>query len=162
MDEEEVVYVYSGMLSAVPSCFCHVWVCATLGTVAHQALLSTGFSRQEYWGGLPCPSPGDLPNSGIEPASLMSPALVGRFFTTVKYYTTIKNNEIMPFAATWMDLEIIILSEVSQRQISYYTTYIWNLRKRYKQTYLQNENNRTDRKQIYGYQRERVVGGRIN
>ena len=64
--------------------------------------------------------------------------------------------------ATRMDLEIITLSEVSQRQISYYTTYIWNLRKRYKQTYLQNENNRTDRKQTYGYQRERVVGGRIN
>ena len=40
------------------------------------------FSRQEYWSGLPGPSPGDLPNPGIEPASLMSPALAGRFFTT--------------------------------------------------------------------------------
>ena len=48
----------------------------------------------------------------------MSPALSGRFFTTMKYYATIKNNEIMPFAATWMDLEMIILNEVSQRQIS--------------------------------------------
>ena len=39
-----------------------------------------GFPRQEYWSGLPCPSPGDLPNPGIEPVSLTSPALAGRFF----------------------------------------------------------------------------------
>ena len=50
-------------------------------TVAHQAPLSVGFSKKEYWSGLPCPSPGDLPNPGIEPSSLMSPALAGRFFT---------------------------------------------------------------------------------
>ena len=41
-----------------------------------------GFSRQEYWSGLPCPLPGDLPNPGIKPVSLMSPALAGEFFTT--------------------------------------------------------------------------------
>ena len=41
-----------------------------------------GFARQEYWSGLPCPTPGDLPNPGIELASLMSPALAGRFFPT--------------------------------------------------------------------------------
>ena len=41
-----------------------------------------GFTRQEYWSGFPCPPPVDLPNLGIEPASLMSPALAGRFFTT--------------------------------------------------------------------------------
>ena len=41
-----------------------------------------GFSRQEYWSGLPCPSPGDFPNPGIEPVSLRSPALAGGFFTT--------------------------------------------------------------------------------
>ena len=45
-----------------------------------QAPLSVEFSRQEYWSGLPCPSPGDLPNPEIE---LMSPVLVGGFFTTV-------------------------------------------------------------------------------
>ena len=50
-------------------------------TVAHQAPLSMEFSSQEYWSGLPCPPPGDLPHAGIEPASLMSPALAGRFFT---------------------------------------------------------------------------------
>ena len=54
----------------------------TLRTVAHQAPLSMGFSRQEYWSGLPCPSPGDLPDPGIEPVSLTSPALAGGFFTT--------------------------------------------------------------------------------
>ena len=45
------------------------------------ASLSTEFSRQEYWIGLPFPTPGDLPNSGITPASLASPPLAGRFFT---------------------------------------------------------------------------------
>ena len=46
-----------------------VWLFATLWTVARQAPLSMGFSRQEYWSGLPCPPPGDLPNPGIEPGS---------------------------------------------------------------------------------------------
>ena len=41
-----------------------------------------GFSRQEYWSGLPCPPPGDLLDPGVEPTTLMSPALAGRFFTT--------------------------------------------------------------------------------
>ena len=54
----------------------------TLWTVACQAPLSMGFSRQEYWGGLPFPPPGDLPNPGIEPESLASPVLAGKFFTT--------------------------------------------------------------------------------
>ena len=48
-------------------------------TVAHQAPLSMGFSRQEYWNGLPFPSPRDLPDPGIEPTA---PALTGGFFTT--------------------------------------------------------------------------------
>ena len=51
-------------------------------TVAHQALLSMGFSRQKHWSGLACPPPGDLPDPGIEPMSLTFPALAGRFFTT--------------------------------------------------------------------------------
>ena len=54
----------------------------TLGTVVRQAPLSKGFPRQGYWSGVPCPSPGDLPNPGIKPTSLMSPALAGRFFST--------------------------------------------------------------------------------
>ena len=54
----------------------------TLWTVACQAPLSTGSSRQEYWSVLPCPSPRDLPNPGIERVSLMFLALTGGFFTT--------------------------------------------------------------------------------
>ena len=50
-------------------------------TVAHQAPLSMEFSRKEYWSGLPFPSPGDLPNAGIEPSCPGSPALAGGFFT---------------------------------------------------------------------------------
>ena len=60
----------------------HVRLFVTARTVALQAPLSLGFSRQEYWSGLPCPPPGDLPDPGIEPKSLMSPALSGGFFTT--------------------------------------------------------------------------------
>ena len=52
----------------------------TLWTAACQAPLSMGFSRQEPWSGLPCPPPGDLPDPGIEPESLISPALAGGFF----------------------------------------------------------------------------------
>ena len=51
-------------------------------TIARQASLSMEFSRQEYWSGLPFPTSGDLPDPGIEPASLVSPALAGGFFTT--------------------------------------------------------------------------------
>ena len=67
------------------SCMC-AQLCPTLceqWTVAHQAPLSMEFPRQEYWSGLPFPSPGDLPDPGIEPTSLASLALAGRFFTTV-------------------------------------------------------------------------------
>ena len=51
-------------------------------TIAHQAPLSLGFSRQEYWSGLPFPPPGDLPDPGMELMSPVSPALAGRSFTT--------------------------------------------------------------------------------
>ena len=51
-------------------------------TAAHQAPLSMGFSGQDYWSGLPCPPPRDLPDPGIEPKSLTSPPLAGGFFTT--------------------------------------------------------------------------------
>ena len=62
--------------------FSCVWLFVTLWTVACQAPLSMGFSRREYWSGLPCPPPEDLPNPGIEPASLTFPALAGRFSAT--------------------------------------------------------------------------------
>ena len=71
-----------GMHACVLNCFPQVQLCATLWIVAHQAPLSMGFSRQEYWSGLPCPPPENLPDPGIELMSLISPALAGRFFTT--------------------------------------------------------------------------------
>ena len=55
---------------------------ATPWTVARQAPLSMGFPRPEYWSGSSCPPPGYLPNPGIKPTSLTSPALAGRLFTT--------------------------------------------------------------------------------
>ena len=61
--------------------FSRVRLFVTSWTVAHQTPLSMGFSRQDYWSGLPCPLLGDLPDPGIVPMSLVSPALVGRFFT---------------------------------------------------------------------------------
>ena len=63
-------------------CFSRVWLLATPWTAACQAPLSTGFSRQEYWSGLPCPPPGHLPHPGIESVSLASPTLAREFFTT--------------------------------------------------------------------------------
>ena len=71
------VCVYAHMLSH----FSFIRLFSTLWTVAHQDPLSMGFSRQEYWGGLPYPTPGDLPNPGIKPASVPFPTLAGRFFT---------------------------------------------------------------------------------
>ena len=70
------------MCVCVLSRFSHVRLFVIPWTVAHQAPLSMGFSRQEYWSGLPYLRLGDLPNSGNEPPSLMSPALAGGFFTT--------------------------------------------------------------------------------
>ena len=64
------------------SCFSHIQLFVTLWTAAHQAPLSMGFFRQEYWSGLLCPPPEDLPDPGIEPMSLKSPALADGFFTT--------------------------------------------------------------------------------
>ena len=62
--------------------FSHVWLFVTLWTVIHQAPMSMGFSRQEYWSGLQCPSPEGLPDPGMEPTSLLSPVLAGEFLTT--------------------------------------------------------------------------------
>ena len=56
-------------------CFSHVQLSVTIWTVALQAPLSMGFSREGYWSGLPCPPPGDLPYPGVEPVSLTSPLL---------------------------------------------------------------------------------------
>ena len=66
----------------MPSCFIRVRLFVTLWTVAHQASLSMGFPRQEYYSGLPFPFPWDHPDPGMEPVSLTSLALaMGWFFT---------------------------------------------------------------------------------
>ena len=67
-------FIASEFVVVVQSLSC-VWLSAVLWTVAGQALLSMEFPRQEYWSGLLFPSPGDLPDPGIKPASLASPAL---------------------------------------------------------------------------------------
>ena len=64
--------------------------------VAHQTPLSLGFSRQEYWSGLLCPPPGDLPDPGIEPVPLKSPGLAGRFFTTSTIWEAHHHTESSP------------------------------------------------------------------
>ena len=71
--------------------FSRVQLSVTPWTVAHQAPLSMGFSRQDYQCGLPCPPPGDLPDPGVEPVSPVSPALAGGFFTTRATCETLSN-----------------------------------------------------------------------
>ena len=71
---------YMCMSVCMFSPFIGVWLFANLWTVAHQAPLSMGFSREEYWSRLPCPPPGDRPDPGIEPISCVS-CNAGRFFT---------------------------------------------------------------------------------
>ena len=78
MGEDEVTHP-KGMCTCMLS---PARLLVTPRTAAHQAPLSMGFSRQEYWSGLPFPPPGDLPDPRIEPTSLMSSAFVGRFFNT--------------------------------------------------------------------------------
>ena len=70
------------------SCFSHVRLFATLGTVARQAPLSMRFSRQESWSGLPFHPPRDLPNPGIKSMPLMSPVLTRGIFTINEVLTT--------------------------------------------------------------------------
>ena len=72
----------------VLSCFSHVQFFAALWTIACQAPLSMGFPRPEYWSRLPFHPPRDLPDPGIKPASLMSPALAVGFFTTSTIWKT--------------------------------------------------------------------------
>ena len=74
----------------------------TLWTIARQAPLSMGFSRKEHWSELPCPPPGDLPNAGIEPVSLMSPALARKFFTSS---TTVADNLLNDYHMGIRELE---------------------------------------------------------
>ena len=88
---ENSTFVYAKLLQSCPTLYSHVG-CSPPGSSVH------GISRQEYWSGLPWPSPGDLSNPGIELESLMSPTLAGRLFTT---------------STTWEAHEIIVLHAYS-------------------------------------------------
>ena len=94
-------------MDGVCMCECSRSVVSNSWIVIFQAPLFMEFSRLEYWSELPFPTPGDLPNPGIEPASLVSPVLAGRFFTTEPpgKPTTI-----------WIDSANIILRRINQTQ----------------------------------------------
>ena len=87
----------------------HVHFFATPWTVARQAPLSMGFSRQEYWSGLPFSPPGNLPSPGIEPTLLTSPLLADGFFTTsasweaLSYVRSLNNLEFI-FVYVWRNV----------------------------------------------------------
>ena len=114
------------MPECVLSHFGHVWLIANLGTIAYQAPLSMGCSRQQYWCGSPCPPPGDLPDPGIEPESLVSPALAGRFFTPLPLrkpfilHTTKKKELLRVSSHQWIRsismTEEVFPLELSERQ----------------------------------------------
>ena len=77
-----------------------VWLFVTPWTVAHQAPLSMGFSRQEYWSGFPFPLPGDLPDPGVKPASPVASASAGRFFFLK--IITLQNFVFSSQTSTWI------------------------------------------------------------
>ena len=88
--------------------FSRIWLCATPWTAAYQAPLSMEFSRKEYWSGLPCPPPDDLPGLEIEPASPATPALAGRLFITEPWGKPIPflNNHLKIFVLLrWVPLK---------------------------------------------------------
>ena len=85
----------------------HVWLSVTPWTVAHQAPLSMGFSRQEYWSGLLFPPSGDLPDPGIKPAS---PALEGWFLTTAK-------NHLRPLYLFFCFWTVLTVNEDNKRNL---------------------------------------------
>ena len=119
MDKENAVYI------CMEYCYLVTKSCPTPcdpSDCSHQACLSMGFFRQEYWSGLPLPSPGDLPNPGIKPVSPVWQA------NSLLLSHLGSQNGIMSLVATWIDLNII-LSEVRERQISCDITYMWNLKK---------------------------------
>ena len=88
---------------------------ATPWTIAHQAPLSMGVSRQEYWSGLPCPPPGDLPNPGIKPRSPVLQA------------DSLSSEPLGKFTV-WINLENIVLSEKKKKSQSAYCIILFILK----------------------------------
>ena len=89
---ENTVWVH--LNACMLSCFSRVRLFETPWTVAWQASLSMGFSRQGHWSGLPCFPPGDLPDPGIEHTSLTSPALAGRSFTSIAFWEALWDSTV--------------------------------------------------------------------
>ena len=107
-----LMYIFVCMLSR----FSHVQLFATLWTIACQAPLSMGFFWQEYWSGLPCPPPEDLPDPGIEPMSLRSPELADGSFTTSTpgnphIHTLCQEKNAFQSVNPFWDLEFIVRAE---------------------------------------------------
>ena len=96
---------------------CQLFV--TPWTVAHQSPLSLGFPRQEYWSGLPFPSPGDLPDPGIEPVSL---ALAGRFFTTeppdAKHVWLALISKMLAWYPAWQSTPVFLAGESHEQRVT--------------------------------------------
>ena len=107
----------------------------TLWTVACQVPLSMGFCWQGYWSGLPFPSLGDPPSLGINPVSLMFPALTGGFFTTsatCEAPCLLLDLLILvrePFLLLFSNKHIKKQSAIREKQISYINVYLWTLKK---------------------------------
>ena len=76
------IWKSKGLMCVHAQSLSRIWLFASLWTIARQAALSMGLSRQEYWSGLPFSPPGDLPDPGIKPLSSAPPALAGHLFTT--------------------------------------------------------------------------------
>ena len=97
-----------------------VWLFAMSWTIAHQAPVSTGLSRQECWSGLPLPSPGDLSNPGMEPMSPVSPALAGKFFYHCATWEALLYTKYYLNALLLLSLTVIIWDKYY-----YYTIVQW-------------------------------------
>ena len=82
MEKQQILSLFCKNSFVCACSLFHVPLFAVPWTVAHQAPQPMEFSRQEYWSGVPFPSPGDLPHPEMEPASLASPTLAGELFTT--------------------------------------------------------------------------------
>ena len=103
-------------------------LCDPLDCTDHQAPLSMGFSRQEYWSGFPCPPLRELPDPGIEPASLVSPELAGEFFTTSgtwealgsNYLLTIAKKIVCPEYKCFLDHWEVLLKSKSNPNLKWY------------------------------------------
>ena len=126
-------YQRTFMCVCVCVCVCylvsHVSFLATLWTVAHQDPLSMEFSRQEYQSGLPFPTPEDLLNPEIEPASLVFPALAGRFFTIGKpsgklHSAMLSNTKKKEASKQQKDIRKLRCISLSERHQSEKSTYV--------------------------------------